>query len=224
MITTLFASVLVAVNFSASVASAADIQKSGRTEIFANPFIAIGFNPQTRALTGYVQALRTEPGRTDACQFLFSGKVDKPELVSVVIKEIPGSAAGPVTSVYRGSITSSAKQQNLLIDPKQLPGDCEWILPTIGEPKVLEIGKNISLPIDKSETGAWIGVSVIEAKRAYFHKEPITASKGKAFLVTGDVVYIVEDKSDWLYVKYRGRKKQTAGWIRKTAAVQLPNS
>ena len=209
-----------AANAAAHPASASDIQKSGRTEIFDNPFIATGFNPQTRVLTGYVQGLRTEPGRTDACQFVFSGKVDKPESIAIVITEVPAGAAKPDATGYRGSISSSAKQQALILDPKQLPGDCEWVLPSIGEPKVLESGKNLSVPIETSETGAWIGVSVIGAKRAYLHKQPVAASVGKAFLVSGDVVYVVEDKADWLHVKYRGKKKETVGWIEKAATLQ----
>ena len=219
----LFAGALAAANALAlaPAASAADIQKSGRTEIFDNPFIATGFNPQTRILTGYVQGLRTAPGKTDACQFIFSAKVDKPGSVAVVIKEVPASAAKAEATAYRGSITSNARTQNLVIDPKQLPGDCEWILPEIGEPKVLESGRNLSLPIEKSQTGAWIAVNVVASKRAYFHKKPDAGSVCKTFLVAGDVAYVHEEKPGWIYVKYMSKKKETVGWINKADTVQF---
>ena len=219
-ITMLFAGALAAAVLIAPMASAADIQ-SGRTEIFDNPFIATGFNPQTRALTGYVQGLRTAPGRTDACQFIFSGKVDKPGAVAVVIREIPAGVAKPDAAGYRGSITLGTQHPNLLIDPKQLPGDCEWILPEIGEPKVRESGKNISLPIEKSETGAWIAVNVIASKRAFFHNKPDAGSACKTFLVAGDVAYVHEEKPGWIYVKYHSKKKETIGWIKKADTVKF---
>jgi hypothetical protein len=202
-------------------AYATDIEKSGQNEIFDNPFIATGFNPQTRVLTGYLVALRTEPGRTDECKFVFSGKVDKKESVQLVLKSIPGATGNTPPTSSRADLISSPKQQKLVIDAKQLPGECEWILPDVGEPKVSQSGKTISVAIENSETGEWIAVNVIGAKRAYFHKSPDAATAGKAFLVAGDVVYVSEEKPDWLSVKFHGRKKDTVGWIKKTDIVQF---
>jgi len=204
-------------------ANALDIEKSGQNEIFDNPFIATGFNPQTRTLTGYVIGLRTEPGRTDECKFVFSGKVEKSGAMPLVLKSVPGSTGSSEPTTAKGELLLSPKQAQLVVDPKALPGECEWILPNIGEPKVVQNGKKISLPIANSETGAWIAVNAIAAKRAYFHKSPDAASAGKAFLVAGDMVYVLEEKADWLSVKYHGGKKDTVGWIRKADTMQFSN-
>lgn len=54
------------------ITNAANLEQSAQNEIFGNPFIVTGFNPQTNMLTGYVSALRTSPGRTDECKFVFA--------------------------------------------------------------------------------------------------------------------------------------------------------
>lgn len=45
-----------------------------------NPFVAVGVNPATHVVTGYVAALLTAPGKTEACKFVFregNGRLDK---------------------------------------------------------------------------------------------------------------------------------------------------
>ncbi|MBA4155672.1 MAG: hypothetical protein C0512_15160 [Flavobacterium sp.] len=42
--------------------NATNLTQSSQNEIFDNPFVVIGLNPNTKILTGYVAALRTAPG------------------------------------------------------------------------------------------------------------------------------------------------------------------
>ena len=47
--------------------------RSAANEVFNNPFVAVGINPATGVVTGYVSALYTAPGRTEVCKFVFGG-------------------------------------------------------------------------------------------------------------------------------------------------------
>ncbi|MET3117228.1 hypothetical protein AAKU64_001444 [Undibacterium sp. GrIS 1.8] len=202
---------------------AADITSSGKNEIFDNPFIVTGFNPNTNVVTGYVSALRTAPGKTDECKFVFFGQVKNKNVVTVFVKNTLDQSANQ-TSVLKdikAELTADLKQEKLTFNKKTLPGDCEWILPFIGEPKVIEEDKQLSIQIDKSTKLDFLGVYVIRSKRTYFHKLPDEGSIEKTFLVNGDLAYVYEEKEDWYYVKFPGRKKETVGWIKKSDTIQF---
>lgn len=206
-----------------SVVNGSEIKQSSRNEIFENPFVVVGFNPKTNILTGYVVALRTTPGKTDECKFIFMGERKKSPMSVLVKNAVSSPLAGIVEPQEnsRGELTLDSMQNKLLIKKQALPGDCEWILSFIGEEKI-PYDKNVfSISIDGGIPGDWLAVSVIQSKRAFFHKEPDETTVSKAFLVGGDLVYVFEEKAGWYYVKYKMRKKETVGWIRKIDTVQF---
>lgn len=207
------------------IAQADEITQSTQNEIFENPFFMIGFDPNTNVITGYVSALRTAPRRTDECKFAFSGRVENKAAATVFAKTaLRNESDGSIGSsgATKGEIRSDLKRIELIFDQTGLPGDCDWILEFVGEPKVSQKGKRISISLENGTTGDWKAVFVVRSKRAYFHKESNELSVGRAFLISGDPVKVYVEKSNWYYVKFSGRKKETSGWIKKTDTIQFP--
>ena len=107
------------------MASAANLAQSSQNEIFDNPFIVTGFNPNTNILTGYVAVLRTSPGRTDECKFVISGQVEKTNSLTVFVKDAIRSQlskANVSPKITMGEFTSNLKQKKLILKTNALPG------------------------------------------------------------------------------------------------------
>lgn len=203
--------------------SAGEVLTSSKNEIFENPYIAIGVDPASKTITGYVAALRTEPGRTDSCKLSFAGKLDGANRASLQLSDATPEALSGKTAAKIGAAELVAKGKGLLVNMQRsaLPGDCDWILEHIGSPAVDKKGTSYSIVYDGGARGDWIGIAVISQARAAFHKLPDDASATKAYLVAGDVINVYEDRPGWYYVKYQTRKKQTVGWIRKADTLRL---
>ena len=205
------------------IANAANLEQSSQNEIFDNPFIVTGFNSKTNILTGYVSALRTSPGRTDECKFVFSGQSERKNALPVSIKNSVNTSFNgnaELIEVTKGRLTSDVKQKKLILHQTALPGDCDWILQFIGGEKIIQSGEVFSILIDDGVIGDWLAVYAIRSKRAYFHKRPEDSSIGKGYLISGDLVYVYDEKKDWYYVKFKGRK-ETSGWIKKSDTIQF---
>jgi hypothetical protein len=206
-------------------AHATNIAQSTKNEIFNNPFIVTGFNQGTHILTGYMSALRTAPGRTDECRVVFSGKIEVNNSVVVLVKNaVKAEGGGSIESsvATKGKLESDSKRKKLVIDKKSLPGDCDWILPFADESKIISEGNLFNILIDDSVAGDWRAVHVIRSKRAYFYKTPEKSNIGKAFVIAGDLIYVYDENKDWYYVKFKNRKKEIVGWIKKSDTIQFP--
>ena len=60
----------------------------------------------------------------------------------------------------------------------------------------------------------WFEISYINIDKAYFYRDRNEASKRKAYVVKGDIVYIDQIEDEWIHCKYYG-KSATEGWIKK---------
>lgn len=60
----------------------------------------------------------------------------------------------------------------------------------------------------------WIEICYIDSDKVYFHNDKNDASKRKAYVLKGDIVYIDKIENDWIHCKYFG-KTITEGWIKK---------
>lgn len=208
---------------SIAMTRAGNLEKSSQNEIFDNPFIVTGFDPDTKIITGYVAALRTAPERTDECKFVFSGRNDGKNSLPVLIKNAVRTSDNETidsTEVTKGQLTYEAKQKKLIVSQAALPGDCDWIVEFVSGEKTIKNGKELSVLIDDGTPGDWLGVYATRSKRTYIHKKPEESSAGKAYLIAGDLVYMYEEKKDWYYIKDKGRKV-TSGWIKKTDTIQF---
>ncbi|CDG83169.1 hypothetical protein [Janthinobacterium agaricidamnosum] len=217
--------------FSANMAfqhvHAGDIQESAQNEGFANPSIITGFNPDTKNLTGYVSLSRPAPGSIDWCNFLFYGKVDGKQAIPVSLKNVvkdegrESIAQSRPSTQSKGKIEISSGKNILLIEESELPGACTWMFPAAGVAGIAQAGTTFSVRLGGEVKGSWIAVGVISSKRAHFHAQPDEKTIKKAFLISGNVLYIYKEENDWLYVKFQGLNKETYGWIKKSDTVQL---
>lgn len=195
---------------------AGEMPRSGQSGTSANPFIALGINPRTQQLTGYVSALRTGPGASDSCEFMFRGTLSADGKARLAIKDLLNeSGSSPGTAGSEAAILSASNNTVKINLPRSLaPGDCDWILELLEGPKVHATAKAFAVSADIERNGDWIAVALIRSKRAHFHRMPDTRTARKAFVVAGDIVYVTEEKSGWYHVRYRQGAKETSGWIR----------
>jgi hypothetical protein len=202
------------------LATAVELATSGKNDILENPTIFYGVNRATHVLTGYLVALRKSPGRTDECRFAFSGNLRSPNKFLVkYLSEIDGyEASGAMSSAV---LAGRAGDLFIRIKEEQLGGECEWILPFIGGPRVKESESDVSISFGKILPGDWIGVFAIRSAKARFHGSPDKSSVQNAFLVQGDVIYVYDEKPGWYYVKYQERKKTIIGWVKQSDTVQI---
>lgn len=193
--------------------------QSMRTESFLNPFFVSAVSADR--VTGYVSALRTSPGRTDECKFLFSGKISNLGYGSVDIKNaIPTDGLILNEEPISAMIRINEENKSLVITTRSAPGDCDWILDFFGEPFVKNKNNEFIFTLKGKEFGDWKMIDVIKKNRSYFYSEPLESKKMKSYLVAGDVLYIYNEIPDWYFAKFKGRKGEVSGWIRKTDALK----
>lgn len=185
---------------------------SARSEIFENPFFAIGVN-NSNSITGYVSALRTSPGNTDECKFMFKGKMSGGG--AAVVDIVDASSQRGISKKATARISSVQNGYAFNVKKERLPPDCDWILSFIGEPVVVEKDGEFDIKFEIAGRGDWISIAIVSGKKTFFYSSPDDKSKLKSYLVPGDVVYVNEETSGWLFVKYQRGKKITSGWIRQ---------
>ena len=200
--------------------AASELNYSGKSDILDGTFLAYGFNPKTKVLSGYIAAFRTSPGRTDECKLVFAGTSDSAKNLSVSYlgEEEPVNEQDRTRS--RASLVSSNNQFFLEFVKDSLEADCHWILPFNLESDESEKTGKVLVAMRVPHAGRWIGVYAIRAERARFHSRPDSTAVQKAFVVRGDIVYVYDERPDWYFVEYEGDKKKTRGWIRKSDTLQ----
>nr|WP_314546993.1 hypothetical protein [uncultured Massilia sp.] len=203
--------------------AASDVRSAKNDYFVDNPFIAIGVNPTTHVLTGYFSVLRTAPGRTDECKFVFRGVIAPDRKVRLSIKDAALENQNDVPQHPTEFATLTATNDAVHIDlPKSLaPGDCDWLLGWVGGPGILEREGGFDLAVHATPTQEWIGVAAIRSKRAFFHTTPDEGTVRKAFVVAGNVVYVLEEKPGWFRVKFTHAARETTGWIKVADTVQF---
>lgn len=162
----------------------------------------LAFNPQTNRITGYFEdytGLDDNTGEPKfSCTFYITGIYNK-------------NGFGIVTYFPADKEDDLIKGEIRIKDTKTVSikladdhGGC-WNVQPFSDGFI-----NFTLT---SETG-WIEICYIETDKAYFHNDKNDASKRKAYVVKGDIVYIDKIEKDWVHCKYMG-KKTTEGWIKR---------
>lgn len=201
-------------------AHAYDLKYSARTETWDNPFIAYGYNPKTKKITGYLAALRTAPGRTDECKLIFSGNEDAENELLVTYLGKAGSSEKQSRLKNRVSVVVGGDSSYLKFSKKNLVGDCDWILPFVVESELSESSDEVLVEMEVQHAGEWISVYAIGAQKARFYSRPDSSSVLKSFLVNGDVIYVYDEQADWYFVKFEEGRRKIEGWIRKVDTLQ----
>jgi len=56
----------------------------------------------------------------------------------------------------------------------------------------------------------------ITAKKAWFHKDPVEASKTKLYVIAGDSVTLLEQEGDWLKIRFTNKNQIFERWIKQS--------
>ncbi len=196
-------------------ASAGELDHSAKSDFSDNPFLAYGYNPKTKVISGYLAAFRTAPGRTDECKLVFQGSARH-----LSVKYLEETWVSEIEKDSGASITMEKNEPYLKFHRESMGGDCDWILPFKVGRRVYATVHEVFVSVNVPVSGDWIGVYVINSKRAQLHSEPDSDSLKKAYLVKGDVAYVYDEQSDWFFVRYDNKNRTTSGWIRKLDTVQ----
>lgn len=196
---------------------------SAKNDFTENPFVAVGVNPGTHTVTGYFSAHLTRPGKTDACKFAFRGVPDPDGRVRLTIRDaVPGTLSEPEKAGKDVAMLSAAEGTiNIALPQSLAPGDCDWILQSVGSPTISTGKQGFMLSMPTETQSDYIGVATIRRKRASFHSAPSAATARKAFLVAGDMAYVTEEKPGWYRVRFTHALKETVGWIKASDTVQF---
>lgn len=66
-----------------------------------------------------------------------------------------------------------------------------------------------------TKAGTWTAVAMVRSPKAYFHTEADTRSRGKAFVVRGDMVVILRKAGGWADIAFTNSAgRETRGWIK----------
>ncbi|MGK5026294.1 hypothetical protein [Janthinobacterium sp. RB2R34] len=67
-----------------------------------------------------------------------------------------------------------------------------------------------------AEQGSWQAIRIVSAKKAYFHDQPSTANRRKAYAVDGNALRVFETQPGWVNAEYVSpERKRTKGWIQE---------
>lgn len=206
-------------NFSCA-ASQNDTPQSGESDNgFGQIISAIGVNRQEKSITGYYRLFNPAmPGHAfhADCTIVFKGALSSRQMFEIRAKnaDIPSSKAVNGQLLFDGSniFATNGRSEQLyrLKFENNIPG-CS---------KEIDLS-NIEVQININKFGNWEKISAIQSKKAYFYSEPNDLSAGKSYLVAKDIIYVYRQNPDWYYVEFRGAKKETAGWIKKSETVTI---
>lgn len=185
--------------------------------------MALGVNPATQLVTGYFSVLLTAPGRMDECKFVFRGSLAREGVVRVSIKDaVMENQRGPAPKGAAFATLMATKDVIKIDLPRSLaPGDCDWVLESVGGANITTDERGFNLSLNTGPKADWIGVATIHSKRTFFHQTPDASTVRKAFLVAGDVAYVMEEKPGWYRVKFTHASKETVGWIKVSDTIQF---
>jgi hypothetical protein len=160
--------------------------------------LTLGFDGDR--VTGIFDEARVGNGSEEApqftCRFLLSGRLREGR--AAIRTWQPGDA-----EVIEGMLAWT--DDGAVLRLEESPPGCAM---TSG----LNAGEEFQMPRD--EAGNWTSVRMVRAKRAYFHTQPKEFKRGKAYLLRGDTVRVVETQRDWVRAAFPAARSPVIGWLR----------
>ncbi len=161
----------------------------------------LAYNPATRKITGYFEQMGGYDENTKAplfsCAFYLEGEV-KSNAVSIRTY-YPAARPEDVIGGTLRVITGSEVSVKL---PRE-HGGCWNVQHFADEP----------VPFGLTEKTDWLEIRYVTAAKAYFHADTLESTRRKAYVVTGNLVYLDQRRGGWAHGRYYG-KSVTAGWIK----------
>lgn len=168
----------------------------------------LAYNPATKQVTGYFEMERGDNGSGGSqfsCIFYIEGKLDGNK-AKVKTYFQPDDRQPKIEDEINGTLTRLGDSRiGLKLDEDH--GGCSMT--------GVESFKDTAVvfPVIKKEP--WVAIKYINADKAYFYNDKADASKRKAYLLKGNIVYIEKTEGNWLYASYlNADQKATKGWIK----------
>ncbi len=162
--------------------------------------VRLARDPTTKLITGHFSS-STGEGKF-SCIFQFEGRDAKGDTLQVESwfpAQPKERIVGSLTITGTDAFTLTLKDEH---------GGC-WNVQHFADAK-----DPATFKIDTPK--AWIGLRVVKEKKVKFFSDASTAKPKTAFLVVGDVVGVLEQKGDWLWVEFVGGRT-TLGWMPKSS-------
>lgn len=144
------------------------------------------------------------------------GDVPAKSCVFFLLGTARAHAAIPVSTwnedVFAGTLKAERHGVQLTIEHgREHPGCGLVLLPQIAR----------GLELDRVADAKWSELRRVIQPRVHFHTSPDPSSAQPAFVVSGDVVGVLERQGEWLRVEYRGKQGMTRGWVRTKHTTEL---
>jgi hypothetical protein len=155
---------------------------------------------QAGLLTGYFES-STGKGQF-SCVFFVSGKIAGS--TASVKTWFPGGGITekPIDGVLENIIVAGASEIKVKLEDEH--GGCWNVQHFASEPAFFTLTRK----------GGWEAIRVVSSGKAYFHDHPSSATRRKAYLVTGNPIRVFESRSGWVRAQYASAAERISeGWI-----------
>jgi len=163
--------------------------------------LKIAYNPENKLVTGYYFNGTGDDRHGHSqftCIFYLEGKLagNKAKLVTYYPSDKKEIEVGTLTVTGDNEFTIKLAKDH---------GGCWNVQPFEKEP--------VDFQLDQKEK--WLEAKYVITPRAYFYNDKNDATKRKAYMVKGDVIYIDKIENGWLHCTYYNESdKSTTGWIK----------
>ena len=175
--------------------------------------LKFAYDKKTNNITGYFESytgLDEQTGNPKfSCIFYLQGKVLNKK--AKIITYYPADSAQDVIAGELQVIDN--KEINVHLPEEH--GGCWNVQHFVDEP--------VDFKLEKVEH--WTEIRYVQKDKTYFYSDRSEASKRKAYLIKGNVVYVEKTEGEWVFCSYRPATymdgKITQGWMKEADLNQL---
>jgi len=154
---------------------------------------------------------------SNVCKFVLRGVMTPAGTARLALQDavVDNDNGSPSAGGEFALLTAAKGKLRIDLPAALAPGECEWIIGMLAGPNVAPVKDAYVMTVNTGPAGDSIAVAMIAAKRAFYHDAPDARSVRKAYLVAGDVAYVLAERPGWYRVRYTHAKRESTGWIRR---------
>jgi hypothetical protein len=169
--------------------------------------LKIAFNPANNQVTGYFESGTGEDAAGGSpqfsCAFYIEGKLTDKQAKVRSFFPLDNFPADNNDLIAGTLIPTANNKLSLKLDKEH--GGCSMVQHFKDEPVIFAISKKQN----------WIAIKYITAIKAFFYTDAGLETKRKAYLVKGNIIYIDEEKNNWVHCTFTDvNNHSTQGWLR----------
>lgn len=188
----------------------------GKTIIDKTPIISgqyddglnLAYDPSTKQITGFFAMERGDDhGHPQfSCEFYIEGKLENGwAKIKTYFPPDSKTLVVPADDTINGLLVVQ-KNGNVSIKLNDEHGGCQMTGETF---------KDSPVEFSKSKVKPWISIRYVRSDKTYFYSAPDEGSRGKAYLVKGDIVYLSKKDAQWIFATYVNQTgKDIKGWLK----------